>query len=113
MTLQMQRETTEFVFVGVSGEPPSISFEVAFMAPGERPVDDDWIEGVIVGGPEHQLWNDAGETGLPGDYYVAVLVGSYGGNTLVLDPGDYQVWLRPTDVVERPVRIAPVALVIL
>ena len=113
MTLQMHRESTEFVFLGVTGDLPAIAAEMAFMAAGQRPGDDDWQTAILIPSPGHQLWNDAQATGLVGDYFVAVLVGAYGGNLLVLDPGAYQVWLRLSDIVEQPVRIAPIAMEIL
>lgn len=111
--MRIHRESTEFLFVGVTGDQPSVSAEVAFMEAGQRPDELDWLVAILVSGPGHQLWQDAVASGLSGDYYLAVLVGSYGDNTLVLDPGEYQMWLRLTDAVERLVRIAPAAVEVL
>jgi hypothetical protein len=107
MTLVIQRETTEYLFFGVTGDPPQTSAEVAFLDAGVRPTTE-WETAIIVDTSGHALWDDAQASGVTGDYFVAILVGSFGGNTVVLTgPALYQPWLQLTDVVERPVRISP------
>lgn len=110
MATTMQRESTEYLYHGVTGDVPANGAEVAFLVAGVRPEAEDW-HGAEVVTAEHPLWDDAVRAGLTGDYFVAILVGPFG-NAVTLSPGDYQVWLRLTDVVEQPVRIAPVVLTI-
>jgi len=110
MAVVLQRESTEYMYVGVSGDVPSIGAELAFLAPAVRPEEIDWETAEVVDDAGHALWSDAVASGLTGDYYVAILVGSFGVGGVELLPDDYQVWVRLTDVTERPVRIAPVAL---
>lgn|SRR5690606_33989625 len=110
MAITLQQETTEYIYVGVTGTPPSDGGELAFLAAGSRPQEQDWEEAELVSGEGHPLWDDARASGAAGDYYVAVLVGGYQNAGVVLSPGDYQVWVRLTDTTERPVRIAPEAL---
>lgn len=106
----LQRESTEYIYIGVSGDEPSEGAELAFMPAAQRPESADWHEALTVD-DQHSLWADAQSTGLAGDWFAAVLVGTFGDpGGLDLAPGDYQVWLRLTDTTERPVRIAPVAL---
>lgn len=113
MAVQIDRDSTEYLYIGWTGDVPSISAEVAFMTAGARPTVTDWEPAIIVTGA-HALWADAVASGVTGDYYVAILVGSYGGNTVVLSgPAAYQPWCRVTDVTERPVRIAPVTVEVL
>lgn len=111
MAITLQRESTEYVYMGFTGAVPSVGAEVAFLAAGVRPTTE-WKAGVVVNNSGHALWADAIASGITGTYYVARLIGSFGGNDLVLTAGDYQPWVRLTDVTERPVRIAPVALTI-
>jgi hypothetical protein len=111
MALTIQRETTEFSYMGVSGDPPSVGAEVAFLDAGVRPTDE-WEDGTLVLNDSDPLWADAVASGATGDYFVARLIGSFGGNELVLGPGTYQPWLRLTDTVERPVRIGPETLIV-
>lgn len=111
MSLVIQRETTEYLYVGVTGDEPSVSAEIAIMNAGDRPTTQDWEEAIVVN-DAHDLWADAQGAGLSGDYYVALLVGPFN-NTVDPGQGDYVVWLRLTDVEERPVRITPVALEII
>jgi hypothetical protein len=107
MTLVIQRETTEYLYFGVTGDIPSVSAEVAFLAAGVRPTTE-WEPAVIINNSGHPLWDDAVASGVTGDYFVAILVGSFGGNTVILTgPALYQPWLQLTDVTERPVRISP------
>lgn len=113
MSIVLQRETTEYVYLGIVGSVPSVGSEFAFLDAGVRPTDSDWSAATLVPNSSHPLWLDAKATGLAGDYYLARLVGSYGGNTVILAPGDYQMWLRQTDIVERPVRIAPISVEVL
>lgn len=110
MAIVIERETTEYLYIGATGDVPSTGAEVAFLAAGVRPTDLDWETAVVVDSDVHALWADAVASGVTGDFYIARLVGSYNGNTVVLTQGDYQVWVRLTDDTERPVRIAPVAL---
>ncbi|MFI7042663.1 hypothetical protein ACIBI0_38800 [Microbispora rosea] len=110
MAVSLERESTEYLYLGLTGTPPSVSAEVAFLAPGVRPTDPDWSSALVVEDQSDPLWADAVASGVAGDYYVARLVGSYGDNDVAPEVGDYQVWLRLTDTTERPVRIAPVAL---
>jgi hypothetical protein len=115
MSVVLQRETTEYLYTGVTGEPPSNGAETAVLEPGMRPSEPDWNVSVVVT-DSHDLWADAqrsvsSEFGTtPPDYFVACLIGSFGGNTLDPGEGDYLVWIRLTDQVERPVRISPIAL---
>lgn len=110
MSLVVQRESTVYIYVAVTGTAPSAGAEVALLPAGQRPLEADWETGVVVDDSDHELWFDAQGSGLEGDYYVALLIGSFGGNTVAPGQGDYQVWLRLTDVTEQPVMIAPVAL---
>jgi|SRR5690606_9868688 len=112
MTVAIDRDSTEFLYVGVSGTVPEVSAEVAFVEAGQRPEPEDWNPATIVH-DQHELWADARASGASGDYYIAVLVGSYGDTGIALAEGDYQMWLRLTDTTERPVRIAPEAVEIL
>jgi hypothetical protein len=109
MATILQRESTEYLYAGVDGDVPSVGAEVAFLAAGVRPTTE-WEAAILVPDDSHPLWADAVASGLLGDYYVAILVGSFGGTGVVLAVGDYQQWLRLTDTTERPVRIAPVAV---
>jgi membrane carboxypeptidase/penicillin-binding protein PbpC len=104
----MQVESTEYLFIGVSGDVPSVGAEVAFLPSGVRPTT--WETATVVSEDTDPLWADALASGVTGDYFVAILVGAFGGTGVVLPTGDYQTWLRLTDAVEQPVRIAPVAL---
>lgn len=110
--ITLQRETTEYVYLGITGDVPASDTEVAFLAPASRPEEADWETAILIEDDSNPLWADATGSGATGDYFLARLVGSFGENDVVLTPGDYQVWVRLTDTVERPVRIAPVALVI-
>jgi hypothetical protein len=105
MTLVMQRESTEFIFLGVAGDIPSVGAECAFLIAGVRPTSGDWKTAIVVvnGDP---LYDHAVSSGATGAYFVAIKIGSFSGGTVTLSPGDYQVWVRLTDVSEQPVRIA-------
>lgn len=111
MAITLQRETTEYVYMGFTGTVPSVGAEVAFLAAGVRP-STEWTAATLVNNNTHPLWNDAVASGVTGNYYVARLVGSFGGTGVVLTPGDYQPWVRLTGATERPVRIAPVTVTI-
>jgi hypothetical protein len=111
MTVTLQRETTEYVYMGFTGNVPSVGAEVAFLAAGVRPTTE-WSAATLIPNNSHPLWDDAVSSGITGDYYVARLVGSFSGTGVTLTPGDYQPWVRLTDTIERPVRIAPVAVTI-
>jgi hypothetical protein len=112
--MQIDRSSTEYLYIGVTGDVPSVSAEVAFVIPPARPAGGDWDTAIIVGSNAHALWDDAQASGVTGDYYVAILVGSFGGGTVVLTgPADYQAWLRLTDTTEQPVRIAPATVEVL
>jgi hypothetical protein len=111
MAVTLQRETTEYVYFGFTGDVPSVGAEVAFLTAGIRPTTE-WKTAVVVPNDAHSLWDDAVASGVVGDYYVARLIGSFGSNDLVLTAGDYQPWVRLTGAIERPVRIAPVTVTI-
>lgn len=84
------------------------------MTPPTRPTAPSWKTAVIVNNSSHALWNDAVASGVGGNYYVAILVGAFGGGTVVLTgPADYQAWLQLTDTTEQPVRVAPAAVEVL
>lgn len=108
--MQIDRDSTEYLFIGVTGDVPSVSAEVAFLAAAARPTEPDWETATLVDSDVHALWADAVASGVTGDYYVARLVGPFNANDVVLTAGDYQCWVRLTDTVERPVRIAPAAV---
>ncbi len=110
MAIALPQESTEYLYVGVTGDPPSVGAEIAFMAAGERPEEPDWHAALVVDSGADALWDDAQASDVDGDYFAAILVGGFGVGGVELDLGDYQVWLRLTDTVERPVRIAPIAL---
>lgn len=105
----LQVESTEYLYMGLTGDVPAVGAEVAFLAAGVRPTEPDWNDAVVVTDAD-PLWNDASASGITGAYYVAILVGGFGGTGVVLAAGDYQTWLRLTDTTEQPVRIAPTAL---
>jgi hypothetical protein len=106
MSFVIQRESTEYLYVGVTGDLPSEGAEMAFLPAGVRPLETDWLTATLIDSAS-PLYQDA-QASVPGDYWLAILVGPYNGN--VLESGDYQVWVRLTDLIERPVRITPVAL---
>jgi len=111
MSLILQRETTEYVYIGVTGDKVSGVAEVAFLDAAQRPTESDWSEAIKVEDDTHPLWADAFASEVEGDWYIARLVGTFGaGGGLDLAPGPYQPWSRLTDDIERPVRIAPVTL---
>lgn len=109
MSVVLQRETTEYIYIGLTGQPPSVGAETAILNAGIRPTEPDWDTAVVVD-DQHALYQDAVTSQVPGDYYVAQLVGPFNANSVNPGPGDYQVWVRITDSVERPVRIAPRSL---
>ncbi|TDE02818.1 hypothetical protein [Jiangella asiatica] len=106
----LQVESTEYLFLGVTGDAPSVGAEVAFMPAGDRPLAEDWDTALVIPDDTDPLWPDAVASGVTGDYFVARLVGPFNANPVTLTGGDYQVWLRLTDTDEQPVRIAPQAL---
>lgn len=109
MTLVMQRESTEYIYLGVAGDVPSAGAKCAFLIAGVRPTAGDWKTAtvVIVGDP---LYASAVASGVTGSYFVAIRIGAFASGTVTLTPGDYQVWVQLTDTVEQPVRIAAEAL---
>jgi len=111
--MEIDRDSTEYLYIGVTGTVPSVGAKVAFKAPPTRPTTPDWKTAILVNNSSHALWNDAVASGVGGNYYVAILVGAFGGGTVVLTQGDYQAWLQLTDVTEQPVRIAPAAVEVL
>jgi len=111
--MEIDRDSTEYLYIGVSGDIPSVSAEVAFVTPPARPGVGDWDPAVIVNNSGHPLWTDAVASGVTGSFYVAILVGSFGTGGVELVSGDYQAWLRLTDTVEQPVRVAPAAVEVL
>ena len=110
MSITLQRETTEFVYIGVTGDTISGDAEVAFLDAAARPTTGDWSTAIKVEDDQHDLWEDAQASGVSGDWFVARLIGDYGTGGLELAAGDYQPWVRLTDTTERPVRLAPVTL---
>lgn len=112
MTMTIDRDSTEYCYVGITGDVPNTSAEVAFMAAAARPGPTDWKAAVLVNNSSHALWADAVASGATGDYYVARLVGPFGSNDLTLTAGSYQLWVRLTDTTERPIRISPEAVVV-
>ena len=111
MAAILQVESTEYVYIGLTGDIPSVGAEVCFLGAGIRPTTE-WDTAIVVNDSGHALWADAQASGVTGSYYVARLVGSYLGAGEVLSAGDYQCWVRLTDAVERPVLIAPEAVTI-
>src|SRR6188472_3649814 len=111
--MEIDRDSTEYLYIGVSGDIPSVSAEVAFVTPPARPAGGDWKPAIIVGSSGHALWSDAVASGVTGNFYVAILVGAYGTGGVELTAGDYQPWLRLTDTVEQPVRVAPATVEVL
>lgn len=110
MSISLQRETTEFVYVGVTGDLITGDAEVAFLDAELRPTSSDWSTAIKVENDQHELWEDAQASGVGGDWFIARLIGDFGVGGLVLEPGDYQPWVRLEDETERPVRLAPVTL---
>lgn len=112
MPITIQRESTEYVFLGLTGGVPATGVEMAFLAAGVRPTSPDWKTSVLIDTDVHALWTEAIAAGVTGDYYAARLIGAFGGNTVTLTAGDYQVWVRVTDTTEQPVKLAPVVLTV-
>lgn len=110
MSLVLQRETTEYIYIGVDGDTVDGDAELAFLDAEQRPDTADWTSAIKVEDDQHELWEDAQSSGVGGDWFIARLVGDFGAGGLVLEPGDYQPWVRLTDETERPVRLAPVTL---
>lgn len=109
--MAIQRESTEYLFVGISGDAPSVDQELAFLEAGMRPTEMDWETAILVESG-HPLFDDASALA-SGDYFLAILIGDYDTNPFSLSPGDYQIWVRLTDDPEQPVRIAPATLEVL
>jgi hypothetical protein len=107
--VQIDRDSTEYLYFGVTGTAP-LSASVAFLVPPARPTAPDWKAAIIIPDNLHALWDDAQASGVTGNYFLAILVGSFGGGTVVLTVNTYQPWVRLTDVVEQPIRIAPVTV---
>lgn len=112
MALEIQRESTEYVFTGWTGDVPAVGGDLAFLAAGVRPTTGDWKPAVVVDDSGDALWPDAVLSGVAGTYYIAIKIGAYNGGTLTLTPGDYQVWARLTDTDEQPVRIVPTTVTV-
>lgn len=105
MSAVIQSESTEYLYIGVTGSVPSGAVEVAFLAPTVQPSVSDWKTGIKVTSA-HALWPSVPD-GLDGDYFVAILVGSFGGGTVILSVGVYAVWVRLTDSTEQAVKLVP------
>ena len=112
MAVTVQRESTEYLYIGVTGDVPAGDVEVAFLDAETRPTSGDWETATKIDDEQHSLWVDAESSAASGEWYAAVLIGDYVAEGVVLAAGDYQVWVRWVDVDERPVRIAPTTLVI-
>ena len=108
--LSMQRETTEYIYIGINGDVPTNDVEFAFLDAGQRPSESDWHTAVKISDEEHSLWDAADSSTSRGEWFAALLIGEFGNTGLELDPGAYQVWVRFTDDIERPVRIVPTTL---
>ncbi len=104
----IERESTEYLYIGITGDQPSTDQEVAFLTAGVRPTSTDWEPAILVDS-QHALYTKASALAT-GDYFLAVLIGDFDPSGVVLSTGDYQIWVRLTDTTERPVRIAPVSL---
>lgn len=111
MALTMQRESTEHIYLGVPGTVPSMGAEIALLVAGVRPTELDWNAAVIIADDTHELWAGAQATGLAGDYWLALRVGSYAGGTFDPGVGEYQTWLRLTSELEQVVRIADATVI--
>lgn len=112
MPIEMERESTEYLYLGITGSLPATGVEMAFLTAGARPTSPDWNAAVLVDTDAHDLWAEALASGVTGTYFAAVLVGAYGASGVELVAGDYQVWVRVTDTTEQPVKIAPVVLTV-
>lgn len=115
MSITMEAQSTEYIYTGVTGTPPTTA-EVAFVAAGVAPASGDWHAATLITAQNDPLWDDAQASGVKGDYYLAILIGSFTGTSgvtpLTLAAGDWQEWLRLTGATERPVRVAPVTVTI-
>jgi hypothetical protein len=115
--VEIDRDTTEYLYTGWTGDPPATGADIAFMVPPARPTSGDWGAAIVVAGDSHPLWADAQRSGVTGDFYVAIKVGSFAGTSgagVALVAGtDYQPWGRLTDTDERPVRVLPVSVEVL
>lgn len=100
--MRLDRETTEYVFWGVTGDVPEGDVQVAILPPDQRPSEGDYFTAQKVNS-NHNLWGAAQKANPDFDWYTARLVGPWN-NDVVLTQGVYQVWLRFTDLTERPVR---------
>lgn len=114
MATIVERESTQYLYLGVTGSQPSVGAKVAFLAAGIRPNSDgsDWYDAILVNPTGDTLSADAVRSGVTGDYYVARLVGSFGTNDLVLTAGDYTQWIQLTGATEQQVLIAPITLTV-
>lgn len=112
MALEFQRESTEWIYTGWTGDVPAVSAELAFLTAGTRPTTE-WQTAEIIADSQHTLWGDAVASGVQGNFYVGIKIGAHNGGTLTLEPGDYQIWARLTDTDEQPVRIVPQTLTVL
>lgn len=114
MAIELQRETTEYLFFAFDADTPSGAKEVAFAVPPARP--DTWHEFEFIEDDQHALWGKAVAAVGPGhDFYGAILVGDFGGNPLVLAPEDdpgHQGYTRLTNTPTRPVRRLPVGVIV-
>lgn len=110
--MEIERESTEYIYIGVTGDVPSVGAEVAFLTAGSRPTAPDWNTAIIVDDAGDALWPDAQAAGVSGDYFVAILVGpeNSGIDLSAGAPADYQVWVKLTDTTEVPVKVAPAAV---
>lgn len=105
MALEMEIESTEYVYLGVTGSLPATGAEVAFMTGSARPTGGDWEAAELIPHNSDPLWADAvAAVGAGSSYYVGILVGAFGVGGVELAGGTYRVWLRLTDTIEQPVR---------
>jgi hypothetical protein len=105
VALEIEIESTEYVYLGVTGTVPATGADIAFMTGSTRPGALDWNPAELIPNSGDPLWDDAvAAVGAGSDYYVAVLVGAFGTGGVELAAGTYMVWLRLTDTIEQPVR---------
>jgi hypothetical protein len=97
--MRMSSLATDFVRIPIAGDEegqaadPTLgsALELAFIAPGADPGDDDWHAGE---------W-ETDTTTEPPSYYARLLIGPDA--DLTLEPGTYDGWVRWTDNPEKPV----------
>ena len=100
MAAVMHRLSREYVFwpVITTDDISNAAAEVAILEAGVMPQEVDWVPADIV----ESL----------GTFSIRALVSGPGqGGDIELPVGDYQSWIRITDLVERPVRMPGVVTI--